>query len=208
VLSHPQVDHYGGLAFLVEQFAPRELWFNGEKSSAPRFVRLWAALQRNKVSLRQLCRDTPTPLLSSVQVRVLHPPCDPASFDANNASLVLRLSHGNIDLLFPGDLEAEGEQELITHNDLATVASEIVKAPHHGSRTSSTVAFIHAVSPQLVVASLGHHNRFKFPAEEVVRRYEEKHCHFLRTDLDGAVFVRSNGSAYTVVVSRKRPFPP
>jgi competence protein ComEC len=171
-----------------------------------RFVRLWTALQRNKVVLKQLCRDIPVLSLSSVHVQVLHPPCQRSGFDANNASLVLRLSHGNIDLLFPGDLEAIGEQELLAHN--GPVRSEILKAPHHGSRTSSTTAFLDAVAPQIVVASLGNHNRFKFPAEEIVQRYEQKHCRFFRTDLDGAVSVLSDGKTYNVVVSRNRALAP
>jgi len=208
VMSHPQLDHYGGLAFVAEHFAPRELWFNGEQSSAARFTRLWEALQRNNVALRQLCRDTQLPSFSLVRAQILHPPCPPTGFDTNNASLVLRLSHGDIDLLFPGDLEAEGEQELLAHHDSTAVVSEIVKAPHHGSRSSSTVAFIDGVSPRFVVASLGYQNRFKFPAEEVVRRYEERQCQFLRTDLDGAVSIISNGQTYTVTVSRTRSASP
>lgn len=206
VMSHPQLDHYGGLAFLAEHFSPRELWFNGDQSSAARFAHLWTALQRNQVVLKQLCRDAPVFSLSPVQAQVLHPPCHHAGFDANNASLVLRLSHGDIDILFSGDVEAAGEQELVAHN--GAVASEILKAPHHGSRTSSTAAFVEAVNPQVVVASLGNHNRFKFPAEEVVQRYEKRQCRFLRTDLDGAVSIRSDGQTYTVAVTRKRSLAP
>ena len=119
---------------------------------------------------------------------------------------MLRLSHGTIDFLFPGDLEAEGEQFLLSQN--GSITSEVLKAPHHGSRTSSTQAFVDAVSPQLVAASLGYLNRFKFPAREVVRRYEEKNARFLRTDRDGAVSVVSNGQTYTVVISHKSPVAP
>lgn len=203
VMSHPDLDHYGGLAFLVEHFSPRELWFNGEQSSAVRFLRLWTALQHKKVALKQLCRETQIPSLASVQIQVLHPPCQRSGLTANNASLVLRLSHGTVDLLFPGDLEAQGEQELLAHHG-DSVTSEILKAPHHGSRTSSTAAFLDAVAPQVAVASLGNHNRYKFPAEEVIQRYEQRHCRFFRTDLDGAVSILSNGQTYRITVSRKR----
>jgi competence protein ComEC len=206
VMSHPQLDHYGGLGFLTEHFSPRELWFSGEQSSAARFVRLWTALQRNRVVLKELCRDTPVLSFSSVQVQVLHPPCQHSGLDTNNASLVLRLSHGDVDLLFPGDLEAEGEQELLAHN--GSVRSEILKAPHHGSRTSSTAVFLDAVAPQIVVASLGNHNRFKFPAEEIVQRYEQRHCRFFRTDLDGAISVVSDGKTYRIAVSQNRSLTP
>jgi competence protein ComEC len=100
----------------------------------------------------------------------------------------------------------EGEQELLAHN--GSVTSEILKAPHHGSRTSSTAVFLDAVAPQIAVASLGNHNHFKFPAEEIVQRYEQRHCRFFRTDLDGAVSVRSDGKTYRIAVSRNRPLLP
>ncbi len=196
VMSHPQLDHYGGLAFLAEHFSAREFWFNGEHTPGGRFARLSVALSRAGVTARVLCRETPEMLLSGVRVQVLHPPCQHAGFDTNNASLVLRLSHGAIDVLFTGDVEAVGEQTLLSAN--GALASEILKVPHHGSRTSSTRALVAAVSPQVAVASLGYHNHFHFPAPEVVRRYEEKRSRVLRTDQAGAITVVSDGQGYRV----------
>jgi len=206
VMSHPQLDHYGGLVFLVEHFAPRELWFNGEQSAAQRFTRFWTALQQNKVTLKHLCDATPPFILATVQVEVLHPPCESTNLDTNNSSLVLRLSHGAIDFLFPGDLEAEGEQFLLAHH--SSLASEILKAPHHGSRTSSTQVFVNTVAPQLVAASLGYLNRFRFPAQEVVQRYEALNARFLRTDRDGAIFIESDGQTYNIEISHQIPASP
>ena len=143
-----------------------------------------------------LCHETPEMQLAQVRVHVLHPPCQPAGFDTNNASLVLRLSYGVVDLLFTGDIEAEGEHILLSAN--GTLASEIVKVPHHGSRTSSSEAFVTAVAPRVAVASLGYHNRFAFPAAEVVQRYAEQGSQFLRTDQVGAVTVVSDGQSYRI----------
>jgi competence protein ComEC len=196
VMSHPQLDHYGGLRFLVERFSPREFWFNGEQAQGERFQRLLSALDRAGVTRRVLCRETPEMHLAQVRVHVLHPPCQPAGFDTNNASLVLRLSYGGIDLLFTGDIEAEGEHALLSAN--STLASEILKVPHHGSRTSSSKAFVQAAAPQVAVASLGEHNRFAFPAAEVVQRYAEQGSWFLRTDQAGAVTMVSDGRSYRV----------
>jgi competence protein ComEC len=184
VMSHPDLDHYGGLAFVAEHFTPRELWFNGEQSTSPRFARLWTALERNGATFRKLCREkSPIQFIQFAEVRaqILHPPCQPSDFAMNNASLVLRLSYGSIDVLFTGDLEAEGERQVLAQN--SAIASEVLKAPHHGSRTSSTSAFLNAVVPQVVIASLGYHNHFGFPAR-AVQRYGTSY-RLLRTDLDG-----------------------
>ena len=129
-------------------------------------------------------------------MQILHPPCQRGGLDTNNASLVLRLSYGVIDLLFPGDIEAEGEHALLSAN--GTLTSEILKVPHHGSRTSSSRVFVAAVAPRVAVASLGYHNRFAFPAPEVVQRYVEQGSQLLRTDQAGAVTIVSDGRGYRV----------
>lgn len=196
VLSHPQLDHYGGLAFLVERFAVQELWWNGERAASERFARLEALLHRHNVTMRLVCRETPTLTISGVRVQALHPPCQSSRLDTNNASLVLRLSHGTVDVLFSGDIEAPGEQVLLSTS--LPLTSEVVKVPHHGSRTSSTRAFIEAVSPQAAVISLGAYNRFHFPAPEVLRRYEHYGSRVFRTDLAGTIFLSSDGRSYRV----------
>ncbi|MCS6925185.1 MAG: DNA internalization-related competence protein ComEC/Rec2 [Candidatus Binatia bacterium] len=200
VMSHPQLDHYGGLAFLVERFAVQEFWWNGERATSPRFARLEALLQQQKVTMRQVCRETPTTTISGVQIQVLHPPCHSSRLDTNNASLVLRLSYDTIDVLFSGDIEAPAEQVLLSAP--LPLRSEIVKVPHHGSRTSSTRAFVEAISPQVAVMSLGAHNRFRFPAPEVVQRYERQGSRVLRTDLAGTIFLRSDGQTYHITTMR------
>jgi competence protein ComEC len=104
--------------------------------------------------------------------------------------LVLRVAFAGRALLFPGDLEADGEGELVGRRALGqTVAADILKVPHHGSRTSSSDELLDAVAPKLAVISLGWHNQFHFPAPEVLARYAAEGARVLRTDRDGAVTV-------------------
>ena len=86
------------------------------------------------------------------------------------------------------DLEAEGEAALVAQG--ATLRADVIKVPHHGSRTSSTAALIGAVRPRVAVVSCGRGNRFGFPAREVVARWAAAGVDLLRTDLHGAVVVR------------------
>jgi competence protein ComEC len=97
----------------------------------------------------------------------------------------VRLSYGRDALLFPGDLEAKGERELIASG--ADLRATILKVPHHGSHTSSTAELIAAVRPAVAVISLGYQNRFHFPADEVLQRYRDAGVTVLRTDEDGAI---------------------
>ena len=173
VLSHPNLDHYGGLEFLAEHLGVTSFWFNADKrSKSQRFKRLMTTLERNGVEIRPLCSGSHDQEINSVRIQILHPPCGQTGLDTNDASLVLRLSHGEVDILFSGDVETAGERILLSTS--AQLASEILKVPHHGSRSSSTLPFLEAVSPQVAIASLGHHNRFRFPAPKVVDRYERQ----------------------------------
>jgi competence protein ComEC len=196
VLSHPQLDHYGGLTFVTEHFSPREFWFTGEQARGERFSRLMRTIERGKVSVRRFCSETPPMHFAEVQVQVLHPPCQPVNLDTNDASLVLRLSFGETHILLTGDIEAEGEGLILASG--LPLASAILKVPHHGSRTSSSRAFVQAVAPHIAVASLGYTNRFSFPAPAIVQRYAELGSRFLRTDQSGTISVLSDGQVYRV----------
>ena len=203
VLSHPNLDHYGGLEFLAEHFGVTSFWFNGEdRSDSRRFKRLMAVVQEHDIQTHTLCRDTPDQEIGGVRIQILHPPCGQTGLDTNDASLVLRLSHGEVDFLFSGDVERAGERALLARP--ARLESEILKVPHHGSRSSSTRPFLQAVSPQVAIASLGHNNRFRFPAPEVVERYERQGVELLRTDQVGTVTVRSDGKSYRVETTPSR----
>ena len=197
VLSHPNLDHYGGLEFLAAHFGVTSFWFNGdERSGSRRFRRLMTTLQENDIQTHILCREVPNREIGGVRVQILHPPCGQTDLDTNDASLVLRLSHGEVDMLFSGDVEAAGEDSLLATP--VQLESEILKVPHHGSRSSSSQPFLEAVSPQVAIASLGYQNRFRFPAPEVVDRYERQGTTLLRTDQVGTVTVRSDGESYRI----------
>jgi competence protein ComEC len=127
--------------------------------------------------------------IGAVQAVVYSPPAQPGGLSDNDQSLVLGLSFGAARVLFPGDLEAPGEQDLVAAAG-GTLASTVLKVPHHGSHTSSSPDFVDAVSPTVAVVSAGFKNRFRFPHQDVLRRYARHGCTMLRTDLDGAVQVR------------------
>jgi len=114
---------------------------------------------------------------------------DPLTWQSqNNRSLVLKLEYRNQALLLPADIEAPAETELL--NRQAPLASGILQAPHHGSRTSSRPAFIAAVAPRWAVFSARASSRFPIPHPEVLERYRERGIRILRTDQEGAVRFR------------------
>ena len=205
VLTHPHLDHYGGLEFLARHFGVTSFWSNGRQSKGSRrFTALGETLTERDIERHVLCRGAavPEPEIGDVRIQVLHPPCGRTGLDTNDSSLVLRLSHGEVDVLLTGDVETTAEAMLLSTR--GTLDSEILKVPHHGSRTSSSFRFLEAVSPDVAVASLGHFNRFDFPSPEVVERYERQGVELLRTDTAGAVTITSDGRSYRMAVTRRQ----
>ena len=187
VLSHPDFDHFGGLAFLADAFAPQAFWWNGEPGSGVRFAALQAALRQADVPMHTLARGF-AQTIDGVDVRVLHPSVDATGSD-NNRSLTLQLRYGPTTILLPGDLEADGERALVAESGSA-LRSTVLKVPHHGSRSSSSATLLDAVAPRLAIVSVGTDNRFGFPHPAVLDAYQRRGIPLWRTDRDGAVSLR------------------
>ena len=92
-------------------------------------------------------------------------------------------------ILLPADIEQESEAQLATAS-AASLPAQVLVAPHHGSSTSSSAAFLSAVGPGLIVIGVGHHNRFGHPKPDVMEHYAERNIRVLRTDLDGEIALR------------------
>lgn len=110
--------------------------------------------------------------------------------DLNERSIVIYSNIEGISFLFTGDLEEEGERRLLSRYPGLEV--DILKAGHHGSRTSTTEIFVKQLEPQLVLISAGRQNRFGHPHPEVTDRLQEFEIPVLRTDLNGAIELRLN----------------
>jgi competence protein ComEC len=211
-LSHPHPDHLNGLRRVLARFPVGALWTSGDDGHNPEYARLLSLARARGVA-------TPVPapaLLGGARLEPLGPFVSgpsgeaigpPPGLSVNDASLVLRLSFADRAVLFPGDLEADGEGELVGRRDVGqSVAADVLKVPHHGSRTSSSGELVGAVHPSLAVISLGWRNRFHFPAAEVLARYASGGATVLRTDRDGAVTVTiAPDGRVTAVHERQEP---
>jgi len=190
VLSHPHPDHANGLASLVEQFEVGELWTNGQPTAQPGTVALLAAAARRHVLV-----GAPRPIdLGGAAVAARWPYDERGLFgtDAargeNDNSLVVDVAWGGRHILFAGDLEAEGEAALLARAG-PSLTADVVKVPHHGSKTSSTAPFVAATHPRIAVISVGERNRWGFPNPGVMARWRAAGAELLRTDRQGGVTV-------------------
>jgi competence protein ComEC len=203
VLSHPNSDHLNGLIYLLRHFTVRSLWTNGCTANTRGYQRFMEA-----VECRRIPHLTPGSIpgeksINGVRLVPLFPgghlPLIGCGGD-NDASLVLKIQHGRITFLFPGDIEAAAEKHLVERYG-TLLKSTILAAPHHGSGTSSTPAFLERVSPRCVAISAGYRNRYHAPHASVLARYRALGARIYRTDLQGAVIFRSDGWRYRAAVT-------
>jgi len=201
MLSHPHPDHYGGLSAVLENLHVRELWDTGqacaEDKGGEACKLLEAARKRGTRVLgpRELCGHARA--LGPLVLRVLAPcPGFDEGFGANDNSFVMRVEHGKRRLLFTGDVEHEGEAELLAHG--VDLRADVLKIGHHGSKTSTTLPFLERVAPWLAVVSAGRGNRFGHPHPDVTARLLAHVPQVLRVDEVGGVRVRSDGMTLTV----------
>ncbi len=198
-LSHPHPDHANGLPYLLASFGVGELWTTGQPCAIAACAELDRLAEERAVPRRRFGLGRESFDLGGVRFEALHP-IGPAGYSPelgeNDNSLVLRLSYGGFSALLPGDIEAPAEALLLASG--ADLSATLLKAPHHGSDTSSTEPFVAGVAPRAVVFSAGPKNRFGFPKAEVVRRWEAAGARTFRTDLDGAVTVETDGRSWTI----------
>ena len=126
----------------------------------------------------------------------------PGRLDANNGGVVLRLEYGAVSILLAADIEAETEARLL--RERAPLASTLLKVPHHGSNTSTTAAFLQAVSPQAAVVSVGAGNPYGHPAPAVMERLAARldESHIFRTDQHGDITITTNGQTLQIETQR------
>ena len=172
VISHGDNDHIGGAAALFGQIP-----VFSTRTPEPRQVR-WAYSRR--------CARGERWTWDGVEFAFLYP--DAAGLRGNDSSCVLRVQAGEHRLLLTGDIEARSERRLLASGQ--DLRADILVAPHHGSLTSSTPAFIEAVAPRWVLFPVGYRNRWNFPRPEVVQRYEERGVAWLDTSRQGAIHLR------------------
>ena len=193
VMSHPQSDHMNGLHFIASHFHAKEFWSNGDDVENESFKDLMRILEEKEIK-KLFPGDLMTGReISGVKIEVLHPRPDQdksrsskGSGGLNNRSLVLRLTYGGKSVLFPGDVERAGEETLVSSAG-RLLKSDILLAPHHGSKSSCSELFLQEVKPSLCIISCGRGNYFGFPHSDTLRRLEEVGCEIMRIDQVGSV---------------------
>lgn len=198
ILTHPHADHLDGLLEVLKKYDVGMVIESGVNHSVPEYQEWPEILKEKKIKIVTASAGQKLLLGKNVKMDILSPFKNFSGQTVKNvheATVASRLSYGKNSILFMGDAEKSLEYQMIFQGE--KLDSDILKAGHHGSKTSSSEEFLKAVSPQAAIISAGRKNRYGHPHQEVLERLEKFGIKIFRTDLDGDIYLKSDGDMYS-----------
>lgn len=211
IITHPDSDHYNGLLFIINRFNPETVYTNGNPDQARLYEEILTRIKEKGIEKKKPQAGEIVHASRLCTLKCLGMPgiINESDFSDNNQSLVMMLTCGKDKdkkrFLFPGDIEKEAEQLLL--DETTSVTADVLLSPHHGSRSSSSPAFIGAVNPELIVVSAGR-GKNNFPAEVHRQRWDKKQIPFLITGEEGTVVCETDGDFLVCKLISKNKYTP
>lgn len=196
IATHPHADHIGGMVDVFEEFDVKNFYMPDEATTSKTYENMMTAVYNEGCDI----------IIASKGVKIMGIPYISAEFLApcgfnysnlNDCSAVLRLDFYDSSYLLSGDAEEYAEQEMLSFG--ANLDADVLKVGHHGSRTSTTDAYLFAVNPHIAIISCGLDNSYGHPHSETLNKLEAFGSSVYRTDLVGTVCVSSHGEDITNV---------
>lgn len=198
--THPDADHIGGLPHVFARYEVGVFIEPGVKSPNAIDDELLRLREEKNIPQTIARRGMRVDFGDGSHFDILFPDTDPAFLETNTASIVGRMVYGSTSVMLTGDSPDEIERHLI-FKDGTTLRSDILKAGHHGSRTSSGLEFVKTVAPKYAVISAGKGNRYGHPHKEVLNVFNTLGVEVMRTDTMGTLYFVSDGKMFI----KKRP---
>ena len=186
IATHAHEDHIGGMDAVINNFDVDNFYMPDVVTTTKTFEDLITALENKSIAF-----NTPNIgdifLFGSCKFEVLH--LSDETSDLNDTSIVVRGLYGENSFLFMGDASSNVEKKILNDN----IDSDVLKVGHHGSRYSSSVNFLKKVTPDYSIISVGEDNFYNHPHSVTITKLKDNGSQIFRTDLDGTIFVSSDG---------------
>jgi len=208
IASHPDSDHIGGMAGVIEGF-PIALYLDSGVEKPTQISRNLNLLVKEKGISHKIAKAGQNYDLGDGASLIILFPSEPligkvkqgTVWNAN--SIVVKLTYKNVSFLLPGDAEEATEERLLKEQGAGVLSSTVLKVAHHGSKYATTQEFLDAVNPKTAVISVGGGNSYGHPAKETLKRLKDKGVATYRTDHNGNVIIKTDGDTLEVVVQKQ-----
>ena len=204
IITHPHADHLGGMNAIFKNFKVDAIYDDGMPAGTGSYKNYLKQIKEKKIPYHVLKAGDEVDFFDGVKFNVLGPvkviKDQKGNSDFNNNSIVGRLTYGSFSMMFTGDAEQEEEKTILGKG--GTLKSDVLKVGHHGSRTSTSPAFLKAVSPKNAFISCGQGNDYGHPHKVTIDKLEKAKVQIYRTDRNGTVTLTSDGSSYHIEKER------
>lgn len=196
--THPDADHIGQLAQIIGEFDVDEVWLPGNPSTSNTYLNVLQTIEASGTDYYEP-RAGEVFDVGKMRIDVLYP--EEITGAANEESISLKLTYGDVRFVFTGDAGVKEEQLMIDSG--ADLQAEVLHLGHHGSNTSTSNAFLKAVAPEAAIYSAGANNSYGHPHAEVIAAVENAGAEVYGTDVNGTITVETDGSSFRVVPARE-----
>lgn len=205
ILTHPHADHIGGMDVVLNEFAVKEVYDNGMPSTSKIYLNYMKKLKAKGVAHKTLKAGDVVDFGSGASFHVYAPTESHQQegqqkgykHDPNNESIVGKLVFGEFAMMFTGDAEKKEEVPVVGGFD-TELKAQVLKAGHHGSKSSSSKEFLRAVQPETVLISCGAGNDYGHPHKETMKKYKALKLKIFETDKNGTITITTDGKTYEV----------
>ena len=195
VITNPDADHISGFADVLKKYEVGILLEPGTFNESKTFQNIKDEIERKNIPDVLAKKGMKLDLGGDVFIDILFPDRDVSSWNPNDGSIDSRLSYGDTSVMLTGDSTIKTEKIILEDFKKENLTSTILKVGHHGSRTSSSDAFVKAVAPRYALISDAKDNKYGHPHQEVVDLFSEIGAKIMRTDLLGTIVMKRDRMA-------------
>jgi len=195
ILTHPHYDHIGGIFSLISRFKVVRFYDSGLSNPGDDIYRDYVSVVRQDLSGYRILQAGESIEAGGVRIDVINPILPPTG-NPNADSIALRLTYGEVKVLFAGDMTNTAERRLLKLG--LDLRSQIIKLAHHGENDATSEEFLKAVNPEYAIISVSNTDVYGRPHPNLLKRLQKAGVKVYRTDRDGTIILRTDGRAYTI----------
>jgi beta-lactamase superfamily II metal-dependent hydrolase len=190
VITNPDADHIGGFLDILKNYKVGAIFEPGTLNDCKIFQNLKTEIKNKNIPNILAKKGMRLNMGGSVFIDILFPDRDVSTLATNDGSVVARLVYGETSILLTGDATTKTEKIVLSENFPQSLTSEILKVGHHGSRSSTSLEFLKAISPQYAFISVGKNSQYGHPHPEILSKLSEFGAKIFRTDLQGTIILK------------------